>query len=101
MVTIMTTVAAITLNQYINLPKALSAQQLDLLMGKERPQFVSPSLTSWEFAFVGKRDGKFSMHLIASISGKEAVGDAGVTITQEFSVNRRSYAICLVQSSLR
>lgn len=94
----MMTAAATIRHRTSNLRTALSEAQLDLLLGKRRPQFVSPYLTSLEFAFVAKSDGKLSMHLNVSIAGRVAADDA-VIITQTFSVNRKEYALCLAPSS--
>lgn len=94
----MTTVAATIRHRTSNLRTALSEAQLDLLLGKRRPQFVSPYLTSLEFAFAAKPDGKLCMHLNVSIAGRVAANDAAIVI-QTFSVNRKEFALCLAPSS--
>lgn len=91
------TVGSTILRLSTDQPIALSAKQLDLLLGNRRQQFASAYLTSLQFAFEGKRDGKFCMHLSGSIrDGAAAVKDA-VTFTQTFNVNRKEFALCLVR----
>lgn len=88
----------LSVGNYPDRPQALRETQLDLLLGMRREQFVTPCLIASRFALEGKSVGKLFMHLNLRISGAKG-GREDVIASQIFSVSRRSFSLCWVNSS--